>query len=201
MNKKCDMLPVADSYLQPMKEAEYVNNALRKKYLLEFVYSEYKSEIDRKYLIENKVFGYYTILGISFAAFIASFLYIITNDFNFELTLNGYMSAFCVITGIFYLIFMIITIILLNKSYRPKDTLHHDVKNYWEKLQNDSDIIVYESLYENIIECLDFNRAENKKIVDYLKRIDFCMFHLIIFNILLTIKIFFNILVDMGGNR
>ena len=144
-------------------------------------------------MIENKALGYYTILGISFAAFIASFLNISTKILNFEQTLNGYMNAICLITCILYLVFVSIAIILLNKSFMPKDTLHHDVKNYWEELQLASDILVYDSLYKNMIVCLDFNRTENKKTVTCLKLVDYCMSHLIVFNFLLIIKIFFSI--------
>jgi len=163
----------------------------RKRYLLEFVYSEYKYEINRKYLIENKASGYYTILGISFAAFIASLLYIFSNDFNFEQTINGYINGICLMTIIAYVCFLMITVILLNKSFSPKDTLHHDIKDYWEKLQDKSDLLVYDSLYVSLIGCFDFNRKENNKIVEDLKLVDFFIIHLIIFNLLLTLKIIF----------
>jgi len=58
-------------------------------------------------------------------------------------------------TIIAYVCFVVITVILLNKSFSPKDTLHHDIKDYWEKLQDESDLMVYDSLYDSLIECLD----------------------------------------------
>jgi len=182
------------------KKVEHDNLASRKKYLLEFVYSEYISEINRKYLIENKVLGYYTILGISFTAFIVSFLNIFTKNFYFEHTLNGYMNAICLVISISYLFFISIILIFLNRSFRPKDTLHHDVKNYWNELQFASDNLVYDSLYKNIIDCLDFNREENQKTVDYLKMVNYFMSWSIFFNILFIIKIIISILSNIGGN-
>lgn len=171
--------------------------AERKKYLLEYVYNEYKTEIERKYLIENKALGYYTILGISFAGFIASIIHI-ANNFIIEPTAMGFFNASCIIISIIYLFFMFFVVFFLKRAFGPKDTEHYTVEEFWNKLQEADDVVIYDSIYDNLKYCLDFNRNENKKVVEYLKLTDFLMIHLIIFNIFLTITIIFNILVEKG---
>jgi hypothetical protein len=177
------------------KEADL---AQRKKYLLEYVYNEYSYEIERKYLVENKALGYYTILGISFAAFIASFIYIISNDYVIGLSLNGFLNAICIPMSIIYVFFMLLIVFLLKRAFRPKDTEHYTIEEFWNKLQEHEDNLVYDSIYENLKKCLDFNREENKKIVKCLQLTDFLMVHLIVFNIFLTLKIIFSILLERG---
>jgi hypothetical protein len=170
----------------------------RKKYLLEYVYNEYKAEIDRKYLIENKALGYYTILGISFGGFIVSFIHIISSKYTLEPTIIGFLNAACVPVSIVYIFFMIFIVFFLRRAFRPKDTEHYTIEEFWEKLQEADNVIVYDSIYDNLKYCLDFNRNENKKIVEYLKLTDFLMIHLIIFNIFLTSTVVFSILLEKG---
>ncbi|WP_010261643.1 hypothetical protein [Treponema primitia] len=171
--------------------------AERKKYLLEYVFNEYKTEIERKYLIENKAIGYYTVLGISFAGFVASLIYI-ASDFIIKPTVLGFLNAASVITSIIYIFFMTFIVFFLKRAFRPKDTEHYKIKEFWEKLQEADDILVYDSIYKNLKKCLKFNRKENKKIVKYLKLTDFFMIHLIIFNIFLTAVIVFSIFLEKG---
>ena len=103
---------------------------------------EYDKEVSRKGRLEAKTTGYFSVLGIFFAAFLVIEPKLIEKIIDVCLCLYNLNNLLVVL----YLAFFIITFILLKDAYRPKARKEIKISKVWNEL--------LECPYENICESI-----------------------------------------------
>jgi hypothetical protein len=130
--------------------AEQENSIKQKEYLLEKIYDKYKMEISRKARLESKAIGYYTVTGISFAAFLIIEPLLFSGGY---LILFSAKEVFSILNYIFlftYIVVFIVSIIRLHNSYKPKLREEFDPIENWELLLTQDETGFIESIKKNL---------------------------------------------------
>ena len=157
-----------------------------KNYLLEKIYDKYKMEIARKDRLESKAIGYYTITGISFAAFLVIVPFLFEKGHFPILTIRELLGVLFLFVIAVYLVLFVIQIVNLHGCYKPKVRSEFQPIQNWDdliKLQNESYI---ESIKVNLVEIIKQYEKTNSAMAERISRIN----NLCFVNMLLVLAVF-----------
>jgi hypothetical protein len=165
---------------------EQANSINQKEYLLEKIYDKYKMEISRKERLESKANGYYTITGISFAAFLVIEPLLFSRGY---LILFSGKEVFSILNYIFlitYMVVFIVSIIRLHNSYKPRLRGEFDPIENWNLLITRDETSFVESIKKNLIDVIESYLTMNDRTYKSLKLVSF----LCLLNMFLIVAIF-----------
>jgi len=148
------------------------NETLDKKYLLEKVFDNYDAEISRKDRLQSKVIGYYTILGIYFAAFLVIEPLFFERHFVVNLSLWDVLSVVNIILCIVFLVLMCYSIYGMHKCYKIQYRKAFDPVGEWDKLVNMKDAEARENIKNFLFNTIREYNNSNDEIVKVLKNTD-----------------------------
>jgi hypothetical protein len=161
-------------------------NWTKKEYLLEKIYDKYKMEIARKDRLESKAIGYYTIVGISFAAFLVVEPFLFSRGYLIKFTFFEILAFLNYLIIATYLLFFIILVINLHKSYMPKIRAEFDPITNWDTLIELQDETFIESLKVELVKIINMHAKNNGRMANRIQFVNnFCLM-----NMLLIIAIF-----------
>ena len=112
---------------------------MKKKELLEKIYDKYQMEIARKDRIESKSIGYYTIVGIFFAAFLIIETLLFEKGILVKFSSMEILAIINYSLVILYLAIFLISIIKLHSNYKPKLRPEFDPIDNWDVLISKDD--------------------------------------------------------------
>jgi hypothetical protein len=158
----------------------------KQSYLLEKMYDKYQMEISRKDRLESKAIGYYTIIGISFAAFLVVEPLLFERGFLLKFSFKEILSIINFLFCLCYLFVFIFLVIRLHNSYKPKKRPEFDPIDAYQKLleQNEGDFVT--PIKDKLESIISEYETKNKKVAETLGIVN----HLCIANMLLVVAIF-----------
>ncbi len=156
-----------------------------KDYLLEKIYDKYKMEIARKDRLESKAIGYYTVIGISFAAFLVVEPILFDRGYLPKLAIKDILAILNLLITIAYLAFFIFLITKLHQSYTPKIRAEFESIRNWDVLIGLQDESYIESIKNNLIEIIKEYEESNSKMANRIQVIN----NLCFINMLLVVAV------------
>lgn len=105
-----------------------------KYYLLEKIYDKYKMEISRKGRLESKTIGYYTILGIFFAAFFVIEPLVLEKELFILFSSKQILAIINYLSMFVFLVLFLMSIVILHKNYKPIARAEFDPISNWDTL-------------------------------------------------------------------
>ena len=156
----------------PKKEVSEDNQDLRDKYvlLMDCIFREYERESGRKARLDSKIAGYFTALGIFFAAFlIIEPLLVETFKVNNACGCLWVLNIFLVAS---YIVVFYITFFSLKENYSPKNRNEFDIINKWDSLVEDSYYTTCKRIKRSLSTLCDDFYKRNDATADKLKQIN-----------------------------
>lgn len=141
-----------------------------KKELLEKLYDKYQMEIARKDRIESKSIGYYTIIGIFFAAFLVIEPLLFTRNILVKFSLTEVLGIINYLLIVSYLIIFITAIIKLHNNYKPKIRPEFDPIENWDTLITKDYDESIELIKNELIKIIKYYEEKNE---GFVKRLSF----------------------------
>ena len=141
-----------------------------KKELLEKLYDKYQMEIARKDRIESKSIGYYTIIGIFFAAFLVIEPLLFTRNILVKFSLTEVLGIINYLLIVSYLIIFITAIIKLHNNYKPKIRPEFDPIENWDTLITKDYNESIELIKNELIKIIKYYEEKNE---GFVKRLSF----------------------------
>jgi hypothetical protein len=160
-----------------------------KKELLEKIYDKYQMEIARKDRLESKTIGYYTIIGIFFAAFLVVEPILFEKGLIIKFSPKDILSIINYLLIIIYLISFIFSIFVLHQNYKPKIRNEFDPVSNWDLLVNndkDNEEAEIEGIKTNLVEIIQSQNDVNMKMAVQLNLVN----KLCIINALIIVLVF-----------
>jgi hypothetical protein len=157
-----------------------------KKELLEKLYDKYQMEIARKDRIESKSIGYYTIIGIFFAAFLVIEPLLFSRNILVKFSLTEVLAIINYFLIISYIIIFLIAIIKLHNNYKPKIRPEFDPIENWDTLIIKDDDESTELIKNELIKIIKYYEEKN---AIFVKRLSFVNL-LCIINAIIIVAIF-----------
>lgn len=148
-----------------------------KKEMLEKIYEKYQMELSRRDRLDSKSIGYYTILGIFFAAFLVVEPLLFTQGLLLKFSVKELLSMFNFVLMLFFIGIFIVSIFVLHNNYKPKNRPEFDPIENWNVLvsQENEDLVI-ESIKENLVQIIEEYERENQKTANKLNIINkFCI--------------------------
>jgi len=148
-----------------------------KKELLDKIYDKYQMELSRRDRLDSKSIGYYTILGIFFAAFLVVEPLLFNQGLLIKFSIKEILSVLNIILVLVYIIIFITSIIILHDNYKPKTRTEFDPIANWDALINqENQDIVIDSLKKNLVDIIEEYEKDNEKKARKLRIINmFCI--------------------------
>jgi len=132
------------------------------KELLKKIYDKYKMELLRRDRLDSKSIGYYTILGIFFAAFLVVEPLLFSQGILAKFSVNEILSIFNAFLVIIFIIIFISSIFVLHNNYKPKKRTEFDPIENWDVLVNqENEDIIIESIKKNLVQIIGEYEKEN----------------------------------------
>jgi hypothetical protein len=167
-------------------------NSARKDNLLEKIYDKYKMEIARKDRLESKAIGYYTIVGISFAAFLVVEPLLFGRGYLLKFTFSEVLVFFNYLIIATYLLLFIMLIINLHRTYKPKIRPEFDPIVNWDTLVELQDDAYTETIKTELIKIIGMYVKSNGEMADRIQLVNnFCLI-----NMLLIVAIFIILIIS-----
>ncbi len=171
---------------QEQKNDSQENMIKKKEYLLEKIYDKYNMEIARKDRLESKAIGYYTVVGISFAAFLVVEPILLAQESLSKFSINDILVILNLLIIIIYLVVFALLVAKLHQSYMPKTReVFEPIKN-WDTLVESQYESYIESIKINLKDIIEKNEKSNDKIAKNIKSIN----NLCLANMLLVVVAF-----------
>jgi hypothetical protein len=164
-----------------------------KKYILDKIYDKYKMEISRKDRLEAKSLGYYTIIGIFFAAFSVIEPLLFSKGVLIKFDVFEIISIINYILIFLFLLIFISSIIILHNNYKPKNRQEFDPINNWSLLTSEPEEKTIEIIKKELEKIINNYEVNNKKIADSLMKINIlCVINAFIIVMIFVFLIIFN---------
>lgn len=134
-----------------------------KKELLDKIYDKYQMELSRRDRLDSKSIGYYTILGIFFAAFLVVEPLLFNQGILVKFSINEILSIINILSVLAFISLFLISIFILHNSYKQKSRTEFDPVANWDALvSQDNEDIIIESLKKNLTEIIIEYESENE---------------------------------------
>ena len=152
---------------------EYISKDTYEKYnlLINCLIWEYDKEISRKGRLEAKTTGYFSLLGIFFAAFLVIEPKLIERIIDVCLCLHNFNNLLVVL----YFAFFIITFILLKDAYKPKARKEIKISKVWNELLECPYENICESIKEQLSHLNESFYQQNEKLAKKLDIVNICI--------------------------
>lgn len=148
-----------------------------KRIAFDLLIQKYSEELTRKDRIESKAIGYYTVLGISFTAFLVIVPFWLDKLLTFSCTIQGSISySFLLLSGS-YIIVLFFAFISIHGIYKPKNRAEITPIAYWKNEisgKNKSDFL--DEVYDHIVTTVQMNETSNNEMVALLERVNNLVF-------------------------
>lgn len=135
-----------------------------KYYLLEKIYDKYQMEISRKGRLEGKIIGYYTILGVFFAAFFVIEPLVLEKELFILFSLKEILSIINYLSMLAFLVLFLVSIVILHKNYKPVSRPEFDPIGNWDTLISFENEKFIETVKHELIENIEDVERQNEKI-------------------------------------
>jgi hypothetical protein len=165
---------------------------MKKEYLLEKIYDKYKMEIARKDRLESKAIGYYTIVGISFAAFLVVEPLLFSRGYFIKFSFSEILAFLNYLIIATYLLFFIILVINLHKSYKPKIRPEFDPIVNWDTLIKLQDNTCIESIKIELAKIIKMYVENNNRMANRIQFVN----NICLVNMMLIVAIFFILIIS-----
>jgi len=148
-----------------------------KKELLDKIYDKYQMELSRRDRLDSKSIGYYTILGIFFAAFLVVEPLLFNQGLLIKFSIKEVLSVLNILLVLVYIIIFIASIFILHDNYKPKTRIEFDPIANWDILVNqENQDTVIDSLKKNLVDIIKEYEKDNEKKARKLRIINmFCI--------------------------
>lgn len=143
-----------------------------KYYLLEKIYDKYKMEISRKGRLESKTIGYYTILGIFFAAFFVIEPLVLEKELFILFSSKQILAIINYLSMFVFLVLFLMSIVILHKNYKPIARAEFDPISNWDTLAPLENEKFIESLKHELIENIEIVERQNERIAKRLSLVN-----------------------------
>lgn len=143
-----------------------------KYYLLEKIYDKYKMEISRKGRLESKTIGYYTILGIFFAAFLVIEQLVVEKELFILFSSKQILAIINYLSMFVFLVLFLMSIVILHKNYKPIARAEFDPISNWDTLAPLENEKFIESLKHELIENIENVERQNERIAKRLSLVN-----------------------------
>lgn len=157
-----------------------------KKELLEKLYDKYQMEIARKDRLEMKSLGYYTIIGIFFAAFLVIEPLLFGRGLLIKFSGKEILSIINFILIISYIALFVISIIKLHNNYKPKIRPEFDPIENWDTLVSKGEEESIELIKKELVKIIAYYEEKSGVFVKRLVLVNV----LCIVNALIVVSIF-----------
>ncbi|WP_018527756.1 hypothetical protein [Alkalispirochaeta alkalica] len=133
---------------------------------LNLAVQKYSEEISRKDRIEAKAIGYYTVLGITLAAFLVIYPFWLEKQFRWSCDIHGILSAIMIVLLVGFLTVLTIAFINIHNVYKPKNRAEITPEQYWNEANSEiSEKTYLETVYNHVVETTQKNEEINNQLV------------------------------------